>query len=436
MAMNFKKAREQLARAQAITSDLETILNQERRLVENVKKAASQVKDSEVLLELAKLPVDRLRDATEETVRVETLRKYGFENIAAIYNTSVSQLERIPGITLESAQEIKNLAAKMYDAVAESIHLGIDLEEVTSDEKFLVENLQGLDVLKKETRNTLTKIKPLTESLQRSLTLSSPVKSRIRWFFTPSEKKEQALDAIEQIALILGDPVTLTLVESARIGMAALDSRQPDAINDFKTRSSDYYAILEEVTDYRARTDANRHFNQELLDKIEAQELDTSEIKATLRKYQTFGGKFALTQNRVMIGDEMGLGKTLQAISALSHRKMTGAERFLVVSPASVITNWIREIESRSELNVTKIHGEDHKSAFHTWKENSGIGLTTFDTLKSFTITDPEITELKVDTVVVDEAHYIKNAHTGRARSITRWLDRAPNAIFLTGTPM
>jgi SNF2 family DNA or RNA helicase len=132
----------------------------------------------------------------------------------------------------------------------------------------------------------------------------------------------------------------------------------------------------------------------------------------------------------------MGLGKTLQAISALSHRKINGAQRFLVVSPASVMTNWIREIGSRSELKVVKIHGSDQKVAFNTWKEVSGVGLTTYDTLKSFTISDSEIFNLQVDTVVVDEAHYIKNAHTGRARTITRWLDRAPNAIFLTGTPM
>lgn len=436
MPVKFKSLRAKLLEASEITAELEQLLAREESLVRNVKKASTQVKDSQVLFELAKLPVDRLKDATTDTVRSETLRKYGFENVAAIYNTTVTQLERIPGITLESATIIKDLANKMYDAVSQSLYYGIDLEEVSSDELTLIQNLHGLDVLKKETRNTTAKAKPLKDSLKNQLAIAAPIKSRIKWFFTPSEKKERALEAIEQIALVIGDPVTISIVEATRLGMAALDNIPSDSITDFKKRSSDYYAILEEVTDYRARTDANRHFNQELLDKIEAQELEISTIKATLRKYQTFGGKFAITQNRVIIGDEMGLGKTLQAISALSHRVSLGSDRFLIVAPASVMTNWIREIESRSELRVTKIHGEDHKSALQSWRESSGVGLTTFDTLKSFRLTPEEITALKVDTVIVDEAHYIKNAQTGRAKAITHWLDRAPNAIFLTGTPM
>ncbi|NBQ98558.1 MAG: DEAD/DEAH box helicase, partial [Microbacteriaceae bacterium] len=159
-------------------------------------------------------------------------------------------------------------------------------------------------------------------------------------------------------------------------------------------------------------------------------------IKATLRQYQSFGGKFALTQGRVIIGDEMGLGKTLQAISAIAHRSMSGASRFLVVCPASVITNWMREVDARSELPIVKIHGEDHKVALQKWIETSGIGITTFDTLKSFEISEQEISALAVDTVIVDEAHYIKNISTGRTRTIAKWLERAPNVIFLTGTPL
>jgi SNF2 family DNA or RNA helicase len=132
----------------------------------------------------------------------------------------------------------------------------------------------------------------------------------------------------------------------------------------------------------------------------------------------------------------MGLGKTLQAISAIAHRSSMGADRFLVVCPASVITNWLREVDSRSELPIIKIHGEDHKSSLQRWVESKGIGITTFDTLKSFEITDEEIAGLGVDTVIVDEAHYIKNISTGRTRTIAKWLDRSPNVIFLSGTPL
>jgi SNF2 family DNA or RNA helicase len=436
MGINFKQSQASLAAANRIALDLERILKEQDELISGTKVAASHAKESQVLLELAKLPVDRLKDATEETVRIETLRKYGFQNVASIYNSSAIQLERIPGITLSAAQSLKALADQMYQAVAQSITYGIDIDDLTNADNELIANLQGLDHLRAATKNSTSKMKPIAQSLRNSLTYTQPLNSRFRWFFTGSEKKERALSALQEISYLVGEPTTIALVEAARYGLDALEKRSGQPVEEFKKRSSDYYAILEEVTNVRPNTAANRHFNQELLDKIQAQELDTSTIKATLRQYQSFGGKFALTQGRVIIGDEMGLGKTLQAISAIAHRSMLGATRFLVVCPASVITNWMREVDARSELLIIKIHGEDHKVSLQKWIEASGIGITTFDTLKSFEISEQEISALAVDTVIVDEAHYIKNISTGRTRTIAKWLERAPNVIFLTGTPL
>ncbi len=436
MGINFKQSQASLEQASKIAQDLERLLKQQETLISGTKAAASHAKESQVLLELAKLPVDRLKDATEETVRIETLRKYGFHNVASIYNSSAIQLERIPGITLTAAQSLKALADQMYHAVAQSISYGIDIQDLTRADTELIENLQGLDYLRAATKNSTSKMKPIAQTLRNSLTLTDPLNSRFRWFFTGSEKKERALNALQEISYLVGEPATIALIEAARLGLDALEKRSPQPVEEFKKRSSDYYAILEEVTNVRPNTAANRHFNQELLDKIQAQELDTSTIKATLRQYQTFGGKFALTQGRVIIGDEMGLGKTLQAISAIAHRSSTGATRFLVVCPASVITNWMREVDARSELPIIKIHGEDHKASLQNWVESSGIGITTYDTLKSFDVTVEQISALKVDTVIVDEAHYIKNISTGRTRTISQWLDRSPNVIFLTGTPL
>jgi flagellar biosynthesis/type III secretory pathway chaperone len=436
MGINFKDSQINLAQANKIATDLERLLKEQEKLISGTKAAASHAKESQVLLELAKLSIDRLKDATEDTVRVETLRKYGFQNVASIYNSSAIQLERIPGITLSAAQSLKALADQMYQAVAQSISYGIDIDDLTRADNELIENLQGLDYLRATTKNSTSKMAPIAQTIRNSLTQTTPLNSRFRWFFTGSEKKERALNALQEITFLVGEPTTIALVQAALLGLDALEKRSPQPVEEFKKRSSDYYAILEEVTNVRANTAANRHFNQELLDKIAAQELDTSTIKATLRQYQSFGGKFALTQGRVIIGDEMGLGKTLQAISAIAHRNIAGATRFLVVCPASVVTNWIREVDSRSELPIIKIHGEDHKSALQQWISVSGIGITTYDTLKSFELTEQEISGLNVDTVIVDEAHYIKNISTGRTRTIQKWLDRAPNVIFLTGTPL
>jgi len=367
MAFNFKSAQAKLEQASAVARDLNAILKQQERLITETKAAASQVKESQVLLELAKLPIDNLNDATEATVRVETLRKYGYQTVASVYNSSAIQLEKIPGITLSSAQSLKALADQMYVAVAQTISYGFDIQDLSAVDKNLIGNLQGLDILKSATKNSTSKMKPIADTLRNALPHTQPLKSRFRWIITGSKRKERALEAFEQISFLIGDPLTISVVQAARMGLDAIGKKTEPAVQDFERRAGDYYAILEEVTNTRANNAANRHFNQELLDKIDVQELDTSTIKATLRQYQNFGGKFALTQGRVIIGDEMGLGKTLQAISAIAHRHASGATRFLVVCPASVVTNWIREVDSRSELPIIKIHGEDHKSALQKW---------------------------------------------------------------------
>lgn len=432
----FKEFKAQLLQAQKVAAELDAIAKLDESLAAQTKGSLNKAKESLVLQKLADLPVDNMKDAADVTLRIETLRKFGMNNVAAVYHSSVGQLERISGISEEAARELKFIADQMYAAVAESISYGINVDSLTVDDLNLLENVQGLEGIRSRLRGNHTKIRPLVNSLKESLDASNPLKSRLHWLFASSEKRDRALNAISNIAFVLGEPTTGLLVGLAQDALYHFEKSQPDpAIEDFNKRSSDYYATLEEVSGEKPKL-GQRHFNKELIEKIEAQDLDTSLIRATLRKYQVFGTKFALTQNRVILGDEMGLGKTMQALAVLSQRSLNGANRFLIVCPASVLVNWQREIQNRSDLSHIKIHGEDQKSGLEIWKVNGGIGLTTYDTLKAFEMDDAEITKLKVDTVVVDEAHYVKNLESGRSKTIVKWIDRAPNAIFMTGTPL
>ena len=56
MGVNFRQSREQLSKANEIAHQLEQLLNQEELLTNAAKAAASTAKESQVLLELAKLP--------------------------------------------------------------------------------------------------------------------------------------------------------------------------------------------------------------------------------------------------------------------------------------------------------------------------------------------------------------------------------------------
>jgi len=433
----FKDLRTRLDLARVPIAELLDVKSLDTALEQDTRTHLSKAKEGQVLEKLAAIPIENMKAASDRPIRAETLRKYGITTVASIYLSSVPQLARISGISEEGAFELKAVADQMFTAIATAITYGFDLENLTSADEQLLESVQGLEGVRRRLRGHESNLRPIAERLQASLQRVKPLDSRLAWIFAGSERRRNAINAVQEITAVLADPRTTLLLPLAREALTFYRNRNalPAPVDDFTKRASDYYSTLEEVSGARPQV-GQRHFSAELIDRIHAQEIASHLISATLRKYQKFGSQFALAQNRVIIGDEMGLGKTLQALTVLAQRSTEGANRFLIVCPASVLVNWQREISSRTSLPLVKIHGTEQRSALANWRQFSGIALTTFDTLKSFDFSDAEISGLGVDTVVVDEAHYVKNLETGRAKTMMRWIDKTPRVIFLTGTPL
>lgn len=151
-----------------------------------------------------------------------------------------------------------------------------------------------------------------------------------------------------------------------------------------------------------------------------------------LRKYQMWGVKYALHQERILLGDEMGLGKTVQAIATMVSLRNTGGTHFMVVCPASVLANWCREIRKMSLLSVTKIHGTGRRSAFEAWLKTGGVAVTTYETTAYLGLPF----DFKFKMLVVDEAHYIKNPEARRSENVRNISLHAERLMFMTGTAL
>src|SRR5690606_16937573 len=171
---------------------------------------------------------------------------------------------------------------------------------------------------------------------------------------------------------------------------------------------------------------------EEIVAAVNQQQLDDTYRRVSLRGYQAFGARFALVQRRVILGDEMGLGKTIQAIAAMAHLRALGHTHFLVVCPASVLVNWMREIDQRSLRRSYRLHGPERAANLRRWLRSGDVAVTTFDTLRNLGI--PQ--NLDIGLLVVDEAHYVKNPYAQRTRTLARWTERLERVLFLTGTPM
>jgi SWI/SNF-related matrix-associated actin-dependent regulator 1 of chromatin subfamily A len=158
--------------------------------------------------------------------------------------------------------------------------------------------------------------------------------------------------------------------------------------------------------------------------------------------FQRAGIAYALRHERCLIGDEPGLGKTVEAIGTANA---LGAEKILVICPASIRLNWQREIRDWSILpRVTTLTQPVLKSS-------RGINPYTNYTIVSYELARNEgihnaLMGINWDLLVLDEAHYLKTPDAQRTRAVfgggtknfkVNWLaDRSKHILGLTGTPL
>jgi len=107
--------------------------------------------------------------------------------------------------------------------------------------------------------------------------------------------------------------------------------------------------------------------------------------------------------------------------------------RFLVICPASVIVNWCREVEGKSDLVAYNLHDSNRDTSFQTWTEEGGVAVTNYESLENHFKIDEDF---EIDMIVVDEAHYIKNTAAKRSQNVLSLCEHTDRMLFMTGTPL
>jgi SWI/SNF-related matrix-associated actin-dependent regulator 1 of chromatin subfamily A len=141
-----------------------------------------------------------------------------------------------------------------------------------------------------------------------------------------------------------------------------------------------------------------------------------------------------LANDKFILADDMGLGKTTSAVIASLESK---ARKILIVCPASLKINWVREIKNYSDRKVLIVEGRKWGSTFDFY-------IINYDIIKNYHTTDKSedsddyklLVNANFDLAIVDEAHYISNATANRTRLLNDVLETIPKVWLLTGTPM
>jgi superfamily II DNA or RNA helicase len=213
------------------------------------------------------------------------------------------------------------------------------------------------------------------------------------------------------------------------------------AVTAWRTGSADLLAWLERYVGEHgsaAERSGARHRGSglpaDLVAAIRAFPLDRSLVRKTLRDYQSFGAGFALTVGRALLGDEMGLGKTVQALAAVAHA--TAADRephHLVICPAALIDNWLREIdETVPDIPGYAFRGDERADSLRRWQRAGGILVASYNLADRLVTADLPV----LGYLVADEAHWVKNPDAKRTRATAALAPRASRVLLMSGTPM
>lgn len=196
--------------------------------------------------------------------------------------------------------------------------------------------------------------------------------------------------------------------------------------------------------------------------KVQSGEWPAQETKVPLFPYQREGMLHLAFTERALLADEMGLGKTIQAIAAcaLLHR-LGKASRVLVVTPASLKTEWEEQIQRFTDLPYQLVFGgrgrrlkayelasqstSGRNGAAHSngadqgaSRDEAGSSCAPFFTIVNYEQMLADALDvnqrLRPDVVVLDEAQRIKNWNTKTTQAIKRLQSRY--AFVLTGTPI
>lgn len=153
--------------------------------------------------------------------------------------------------------------------------------------------------------------------------------------------------------------------------------------------------------------------------------------------------KFLRSGNqRLLIADEVGLGKTIEAaIIYLELKARLEIARVLVVCPSRLTVKWRDELRNRFEEEFEILDSAKVRRLLDDYRRlGAGISfraIASFEMLRSGGIlADLTHNHVPLDLLIVDEAHYMRNAEANTHRLGAVLVDNADAIVFLTATPL
>lgn len=183
---------------------------------------------------------------------------------------------------------------------------------------------------------------------------------------------------------------------------------------------------------YKAQDDAVRRSLLGIpLPKINKKPL---KVKSKLTKEQQKSAEKMISVGSLLNANQMGLGKTFETIMAIEN---LGSEKVLIVSPKFVRLSWRNELQKwlqldPADINIIEGTPKQRKEKAENLKRFNIINYELLRNRKDLAANI--LAKTQWDTLVIDEAHRIKNRKAQQTKGLNRL--KAKHKFALTGTPI
>ena len=137
--------------------------------------------------------------------------------------------------------------------------------------------------------------------------------------------------------------------------------------------------------------------------------------------------------NGAILADEVGLGKTIEAGIIISERWLYSKRKILIITPASLVEQWCRELSDKFQLPAETIDGKAFrcKNPGNPFSSNKII-ICSYHFARNKA---QYIAGIPWDLVVIDEIHNLCNQQGIISSTIRKTLSHTPK-ILVTATPL
>lgn len=165
--------------------------------------------------------------------------------------------------------------------------------------------------------------------------------------------------------------------------------------------------------------------------------------KISLNPHQIKASLFAFSSpvsKGVMLCDEVGLGKTIEAGIVISQYWFEHKRNILIITPASLTRQWASELLDKFGLDAEVIDRKSYNSlikrgVLNPFEQKNKILIMSYNFASSYF---EEIRKSKIDLVVIDEAHKLRNVYNPNNIIANNIYNGIANfkKVLLTATPL